>query len=793
MVRKIRIMLVLGLAGILLLSYSSGLTAERGGTVKVVGALYEPFLFYEDGELKGFDVDILNIICTAKGLDCPIHITSFGEALREVQTGEADLAIGAIYRTPEREKRLIFTRPYLHTGLVPVFRVGEYHDLKHLTGRKVGVKKGATGELIAGRLAGAGVVAFDSTEESFEALSRGDVDVLLNDYINSVYLILEKYSGQLIVGRDLKGPLFLQEAELAFPVNPERRDLLRIFNDKLEELGKGMIEKDLSIKWFSFSLPFRERDLGTYVKVFFIFTIIILVIALWISKSVAVRRELKNLNALFGSCPDAIIIERLGRIIYTNPRGEELTGFSREALNERKFDEIISAECRKGLQQVRRRLNEGSIKSAIWEGRLMSGGVTGVDVEIALTIFRYNGEKALQMVIRDISEKKELESQFLQAQRMEAIGRLASGVAHDFRNILSAIMGYSELALMRTDPGNPLIKYLETIHDASTRASRLTEQLLVFSRRGVVKPEIVNLNTVVMDMKKMLERMIGEDVEIKTDLDDNLMGVIADTSNMEQVIMNLAINARDAMPLGGRLAIATKNEVLAEEIQQVTGKALPGRYVVLSVSDTGIGSPESLIENIFEPFFTTKEKGRGTGLGLSTVYGIVTQIGGFIDIKSRLGEGTIFRIYLPAHDAINERGVQLKEENYMIPGNETILLAEDDQEVRALIYSTLSGLGYNVLVASNGKEALELCYRYEGSLHLLLTDVVMPGMGGGDLSREIRILCPGIKVIYMSGYTEDAIVKQGILKEGTEFVRKPVTPRKIARIVRKTLDSIYTN
>ncbi len=786
-------MLVLGISGLISLLLPSEPAALQGKTVRVVGALYEPFLFYEHGELKGFDVDLLNIICTARGLDCRIHVATFREALREVEKGDSDLAIGAIYRTPERGKRLLFTIPYLRTGLVPVFRVGEDYDLKHLAGRRIGVKRGATGERIANKFPGASVVTFESTEDSFAALSRGDVDIVLNDYINSVYLILEKYSGQLMVGQGLKGPLFLQKADLAFPVNNSREDLLRIFDDELKELGKEIIGQDLSIKWFSFPLPFKETDPGGLIKALFIISIVILCISIWISRTIAVRRELKNLNSLFESCPDAIIIEKLGRIIYTNPRGEELTGFSREALNERNLDEIISEECREDLRRVRRRLNEGRMKSAIWEGRLLSRGDMGVDVEIALTTFKYNGESALQMVIRDITEKKELEKQFLQAQRMEAIGRLAGGVAHDFNNILSAIMGYAELALMKADVKDSLRKYLETIYDASIRASRLTEQLLLFSRKKVIKPEVVNLNTIITDLKNMLERMIGEDVEVRTDLTDNLKGVIADSSNMEQVIMNLAINARDAMPLGGMLTIATMNEVLAAERQLVTGKAPPGVYVVLSVSDTGIGIPEGVIDNIFEPFFTTKEKGRGTGLGLSTVYGIVTQMGGFIDLKSRPGEGTIFRIYLPAHDGRHEAGVQVKEEYEMIQGNETILLAEDDEEVRELICTTLSDLGYNVLVASNGKEALELCYRYEGSLHLLLTDVVMPGMGGGDLSREVRLVCPGIKVIYMSGYTEDAIVKQGILKEGTEFLRKPVTPRKIARIVRKTLDSIYTN
>jgi len=384
-------------------------------------------------------------------------------------------------------------------------------------------------------------------------------------------------------------------------------------------------------------------------------------------------------------------------------------------------------------------------------------------------------------------ERQRLQAQLLQVQKMESVGRLAGGVAHDFNNILTAILSYAELSLMRIPGSDPLREYLESIRNASEKAAGLTHQLLAFSRRQVLEMKVVDLNAVVMGMADMLKRVISEDVllELKTSATEST--VRADQGQLEQVLMNLAVNARDAMPSGGRLHIETADAGPDNSLLKTHGFAEAGAYVTLSVTDTGGGMSAEVRERIFEPFFTTKELGRGTGLGLATVYGIVKQHGGYIFVDSEPGKGATFRVFFPV--ASGPGPVQAEEPSGPLPkGSETLLVVEDDRDVRELISEVLTPLGYRIFATGSGDDALKTSDSFAGPVDLLLTDVVMPGMNGKQLAEVMRTRRPGIKVLFMSGYTQDALSTQGMLEPGIALIHKPLRPGTLARHLRQVLD-----
>jgi two-component system cell cycle sensor histidine kinase/response regulator CckA len=392
----------------------------------------------------------------------------------------------------------------------------------------------------------------------------------------------------------------------------------------------------------------------------------------------------------------------------------------------------------------------------------------------------------LQVAVRH--ERQTLEAQLRQSQKMEAIGRLAGGVAHDFNNLLTAIMGYGQLMAMRMKPDDPARRDTEEILKAATRASLLTRQLLMFSRREILQPKLLDLNAIVSDMGKMLRRLIGESIDLAVVPGDKLWAVKADAGHMEQVLMNLSVNARDAMPNGGRLTIETSNIDLGEVYVGEHVGVMPGAYVLLSVSDTGTGMDEETKARIFEPFFTTKGPESGTGLGLSTVYGIVQQSGGAIQVYTELGWGTSFKVYLPRVAGTAEPAVKTETLADVPRGAETVLVVEDQDAVAAVIKATLLLCGYQVLEAHNGSDALELLERYEGLIHLLVTDIVMPVMGGSELALRVRELRPDTKVLFISGFSERAFSAYGGTDTGFAFLQKPFMPETLARKVREVLE-----
>jgi signal transduction histidine kinase/CheY-like chemotaxis protein len=414
--------------------------------------------------------------------------------------------------------------------------------------------------------------------------------------------------------------------------------------------------------------------------------------------------------------------------------------------------------------------------------------------EFSLAAVRSAKGTAYTAVVRDVMERKQTQDalrqrdeQLRQAQKMEAIGRLAGGVAHDFNNLLMAIRGYAELLVHSLKNDDERRNDAEEILKASDRAAGLTRQLLAFGRRQVITQQAVALDQVVDSMQNMLERLIGEQITFETEVWPGLTPVLADRTQIEQILMNLIVNARDAMPSGGKISIELRNVEL-DTIGVAAHPGLkPGNYVEMSISDTGIGMDAETAARIFEPFFTTKESGKGTGLGLATVYGIVQQNSGAIEVQSKVGHGTSFFIYLPVATDFGKPAAPRR--SMMAGGSETVLLVEDDDRVRVLVSTMLRKHGYTVLLASQGDQALEIASRHHGRIHLLLTDIVMPGISGRVLSERLMVTRPDTRVLYMSGYSDDAILRHGVKSAGTHFVQKPFSAESLADKIRETLSA----
>ncbi|MCP4153767.1 MAG: response regulator [bacterium] len=404
-------------------------------------------------------------------------------------------------------------------------------------------------------------------------------------------------------------------------------------------------------------------------------------------------------------------------------------------------------------------------------------------------------EKVNRELLKEIDEREQAEkenqkyrAQLLQAQKMESIGRLAGGVAHDFNNLLTAILGYSQLALYKLPENSPLTMELGNIMDAGEKAAALTKQLLAFSRKQVLQMKVVNLNRVVRNMTKILRRMLGEDLVMDIHCEESLVNIIADVPQLEQILLNLAVNARDAMPGGGRLHIETANITIKEPYWNFAQSIKPGPYVMLAVTDTGKGMPPEVQENIFDPFFTTKEVGKGTGLGLATVHGVVKQHNGYIFVYSEVDNGTTFKIYLPA----TSRGIEVAHDKVMAdmpPGTECILVVDDKSAIRRLVADTLQPLGYTILTASGGKNALEIFNTHPGDIHLVITDMIMPGMKGSVLKKKLLAhATPPQGIIAMSGYSEGILPGDTDGTPGMNFLPKPFSPSQLAHKVREVLD-----
>jgi PAS domain S-box-containing protein len=510
----------------------------------------------------------------------------------------------------------------------------------------------------------------------------------------------------------------------------------------------------------------------------------------------ALRASEERFRAVVEGSPLGIFIQTGGRYAYVDPQACRMLGAARpEKLLGMPVLDRIAPECGEAARERIRLLNEERRTAPAMEQTHLTLDGRPIAVEVSAVPFTYAGQNGALVFMSDISERKRAEEalrrseeQLRQSQKMEAVGQLAGGVAHDFNNLLTAIIGYSDLILAREAGGDlSVAEDVEEIKRAAERAAELTRQILAFSRRQPLRPERISLNDLLSRMEPLLRRALGEDIEVSCLCYADLGLVEVDVVQFEQVLMNLAVNARDAMPEGGRLTLETANVELDESYCLSHLEATPGKYVMLSVSDNGVGMEAEVLPHIFEPFFTTKPPGKGTGLGLSTVYGIVRQSGGLINVYSEPGQGTSFKIYLPRLEVeVEERSAPLVAA-LQPGGGERVLVVEDEGSLRDLISRVLGGLGYQVKVAASGPEALALAAEMEGP-DLLLTDVILPGgMQGNQLAEEMRARRPGLRVLYMSGYTRNAIVHAGRLDTGVDFLEKPFTPDRLAAAVREAL------
>jgi PAS domain S-box-containing protein len=506
----------------------------------------------------------------------------------------------------------------------------------------------------------------------------------------------------------------------------------------------------------------------------------------------ALRQREASFRVLFENNPHPMwVFDRESlRFLEVNGAAVDHYGYSRDEFLAMRIDDLQSAEDRNPREssQVRIADTKGIVHSGPLRHRAKDGSL--IHVMIVAHDLDFTGRPGRLVVAHDVTEQKKLEAQLHQSQKMEAVGQLAGGVAHDFNNLLNVITGYGDLLLRQLGPTHAGIARLQHIRRAAERGAGLTRQLLAFSRRQVLEPKVLDLNAALSDTQAMLSRLIGEHIQVVMSLDPATGPVRADPGQLEQVVMNLVINARDSMPEGGTLILETANVQLDEVYTRTRQDAKPGNYVRLSVSDTGGGMDAETLSRIFEPFFTTKPRGQGTGLGLATVYGIVKQSGGHVDVYSEVGRGSTFKVHLPrveADDAAADLGRQDREAT--LGGSETVLLVEDDDAMRGLTRELLQEHGYVVLEASGPEGAFGIAESHSGSIDLLMTDVIMPKMNGTQLAAQMVTLRPQMRVLYMSGYTDEAIGRHGVIEAGTNFLQKPFTLQALLRKLRAVLDT----
>jgi PAS domain S-box-containing protein len=512
----------------------------------------------------------------------------------------------------------------------------------------------------------------------------------------------------------------------------------------------------------------------------------------------ALRESNETLRTLVQASPLGIAVtDSEQKLRIWNPAAERILGWRAHEVLGRLLPPLAPPDSEDPFSFLAARVLRGeALTGTEFRVRRRDGDLAELSVSMAPLRDARGFISGAMFVVADISgrkvaeeQKAQLEEQLRQSQKMEAIGKLAGGIAHDFNNLLTAVSGYAELVQNRFDPSDPGRTYADEILKSSTRAASLTRQLLAFSRRQVLQPKILDLNAVVRSVEGLLRRLIGEDIELRTSLEGTLGSVRADHGQIEQIIMNLSVNGRDAMPAGGTLTIETRNVDLDASYARSHGRDRRGPHILLSVTDTGSGMSPETQSHLFEPFFTTKELGKGTGLGLATVYGIVKQSGGDIWVTSEIGRGSTFEIYLPRVDGEPEMAERELTRVRPKKGNETILLAEDAEVLRRLLREILTQNGYTVLAAANGSEALRISREHSGPIHLLVTDMVMPQMNGRELASRLAPERPETRVLFMSGYTEEAVATHGVFDPGSKFLEKPFTPDSMARKVREMLDA----
>ncbi len=794
-------------AGILPRSAFSSSPSNPSSSPKAIKVVmddnYPPYVFRDgSGRLQGILVDQWRLWEGKTGIRADVHAMDWGKALRRMEAGEFDV-IDTIFRNESRERVYDFSKPYA-TLEVPVFfhkNISGITDASSLKGFPVAVKNGDAAVDYLSRRGVDRLVGYDSYEEIIRAAREHKIGVFVVDKPPAMYFL---YKMGIHDQFQVSEPLYFGRFHRA--VLKGSRPLLAAVEDGFARISPEEL-KEIDRKWLGSATSPRVSLLHVTGAILACL-VAILLLAAWnrtLRKSVErktaelkkemtltseqagkLRASEENYRLLVENAGDGIVIIHDGRVLFVNPGATRIVGVRQEDVVGTSFLEVIHPEDRERIQGYHVRRMRGEEVPSRYEFRAVTASGETIWVQATVVPTVWEGMDVALSFLRDITQQKKLEEELIQSRKMEAIGRLAGGVAHDFNNLLSVIIGYSHLLLSRPGSGAPFSKEIDEIRRAADRAADLTRQLLAFSRKQLLQPRVVSLNDIVTGMTNSLRRLVREDIELTSCLEGGLPPVLVDPVQVEQVILNLAVNARDAMPHGGKLIIGTKAVDLPESFAREHPHLVPGGYVELYVSDTGIGMEKGIIPKIFEPFFTTKEQGKGTGLGLASVEGIVSQSRGHVSVESEPGRGTTFRILLPeVEQAPREARKSVPE--YAPGARETILIVEDEPAVRSLVRQVLDSDGFAVLTACDGAEGLRVSREYRGRIRLVVTDVVMPGIDGPALAEEIRRDRPGIKVLFMTGYSADAIGRDGILKEGAELIEKPFTPSDFAGKVRKVL------
>ena len=767
---------------------------------------YPPYEFMKDGTPTGFNIELIRAV--AEVMDIPIRIVLGPWSLvrHKLESGNVDVLAG-MYYSKERDLLADFSVPHtLVTSGLFVRKGSSIRSLEGIRGHEIIVRED---DIMNDFLESTGmtsrIVHAKDPLEALRLLSSGKCDgALLSSEVQGLYFVEKfKLTNLSVISTGLP------PREYCFAVKEGNRQLVNQLNEGLIIIKATGRYKQIYDAWFGVyeESSWRQKSWKYLAAPLALIAALIAASLVWswmLGRRVFLRtNELseseQRLHTLFRASPAVITITSPedGCLLEVNEAFETISGHTREEAIGRTSVELgLYADPQDRLRVVEELQRSGQARNFELNLKTKSGQiVVGL---FSTTPIELKGKTCLLTVINDITERKHaeaerdrLEAQLIQSQKMEAIGSLAGGVAHDFNNILTAILGYAELALasqkITESPNEKLVLELQEIQRSAQRAAALTQQLLIFSRREVIKPEVLNLNDILIAMEKMLGRLITENISLNISSEGDIYPILAHHHHIEQVIMNLAVNARDAMPDGGRLDIKISNVTLDDAYAAEHPEARPGPHAVLTVSDTGHGMDASTMARIFEPFFTTKERGRGTGLGLSSMYGIIKQSGGHVTIYSRPGIGSIFKVFFPASTAEASQAPPITEDRDIPGGSETVLLCEDDESVRQLSMSILSSNGYHVISACSGMDALELAGR-GGSIDLLLTDVIMPGMNGKMLAERLKKNIPNLKIMFISGYTDDVIIHQGILEPGFELLMKPFTSADLLRSIRRVID-----
>jgi len=759
---------------------------------------FRPIEFFDDqGVYRGAAADIVALLEQKLGIRITIaRLQNWDEVMARFRRREVDL-LGAIVKTPRREQFALFTDTLVAVpGGIFAREAGPARlHLDDLKGKKVAVVSSYTAhDILASQHPEIQLEVVPDVATGLIRASLGMVDAYVENLANATYY--SQAAG--IANLHLVGTTGF-DYQWAIGVRKDWPELQAILNKGLAAIGQEERKASLA-RWVGIREPAPWRPDRFVIAAAVAAALGLLLVVSWGWNRTLRRAKAKadanqaRFRALFQNLADPVYIaDAAGRLVATNQQACRETGYTPEEMLQLKVADIDVTGPPEQVAGLFRQL-QAQPSSTIQAVHRRKDGST-FPAEVSTRSIEFDGSPAVLGVARNVTERQRaaeenarLQEQLQQAMKMEAVGRLAGGVAHDFNNLLTAILGNLSMALDAREQPEQIRDLLSDANTAAQRAARLTQQLLAFSRKQIIAPRVLDLNAIIAELGRMLGRLIGEDVRLVTSLAEGLWPVKLDAGQLEQALVNLAINARDAMPGGGTLTLATANVVLDRDSCARHPQVRPGPFVRLTVTDTGCGMSDEVKARLFEPFFTTKPAGSGTGLGLATIYGTVRQSSGLIEVHSRVGHGTTFEIHLPRAETEPAAGIDAAAAAGPPQGHETVLLVEDEEVVRRLSVRILERLGYRVLVAAGGEEALELASAHLARIDLLFTDVVMPGMNGRDLAGRLARLHPEAKVLYSSGYTSDAIVHHGVLEDGVAFIGKPYAPSILATKLREVLD-----